>query len=167
MMVRPTRMGERMKILLQLLLLFVAFVPVAQASPKEASPSIEAQLTPLLNEMLSAANAHDTDRFMAVYAHSPSLMVTFDDQTMRGWQTVRDQQFQWWDGGKSDAVYRLRSAPEITVIATDVVGTLQSMEVSGTGPSGTKGTVVVVATSIWRKLPEGWRIVVAHESLIQ
>jgi ketosteroid isomerase-like protein len=34
-------------------------------------------------------------------------------------------------------------------------------------PDGKKGSVLVVATSVWRKLPEGWRIVVAHESLIQ
>jgi len=156
-----------MKISLHVLLLISSLLVLGSASSEGTKPSIEAQLKPLLNEMLAAANAHDTDRFMAVYARSDTLVVTFDDQTMRGWQTVRDQQFEWWDGGNSDAAYRLRSAPEITVITPEVVSTLQSMEVTSTLPDGTQGAVLVVATSIWRKLPEGWRIVVAHESLIQ
>lgn len=155
-----------MKITLHVLLLLVTLLGWGNARADNTPPTVQAQLTPLLDEMLAAANAHDTDRFMALYARSDGLVVQFDDQTMRGWQTVRDQQFEWWDGGKSDAVYRMRSAPEITVIAPDVVSTLQSMEVASTLPDGTKGNVVVVATSIWRKLPEGWRIVVAHESLI-
>lgn len=147
-------------------LLLVVLLAPGHAHAGEASPSIQAQLTPLLDEMIAAANAHDTDRFMALYARSDALVVQFDDQTLRGWQTVRDQQEEWWDGGTSDAVYRSRSAPEITVITPDVVSTLQSMDVASTMPDGKKGTIQVVATSIWRKLPEGWRIVVAHESLI-
>lgn len=125
------------------------------------------QVERLMDEMLVAANAHDTDRFMAVYANTPSLVVTFDDMTMRGWKKVRDQQLEWWNGGNSDAVYRMRSAPQITPISADVVATLQSMDVTSTGPDGKKGSVQVVSTSVWHKLPEGWRIVVAHESLIR
>ena len=156
-----------MKRSLHILLLVVALLAPAHAGADDAPPSVQAQLAPLLDEMLAAANAHDTDRFMAVYARSDDLVVQFDDQTLRGWQTVRDQQDEWWAGGTSDAVYRYRSAPEITVIAPDVVSTLQSMDVASTMPDGKKGSVLVVATSVWRKLPEGWRIVVAHESLIQ
>lgn len=156
-----------MKTLLHLLLLVAALLAPAYAHADDAPPSIQAQVTPLLDEMLAAANAHDTDRFMALYARGDALVVQFDDQTLRGWQTVRDQQDEWWASGTSDAVYRNRSAPEITVIAPDVVSTLQSMDVASTMPDGKKGSVLVVATSVWRKLPEGWRIVVAHESLIQ
>ena len=125
------------------------------------------QVEQLMDEMVLAANAHDTDRFMAVYANTPSLVVTFDDMTMRGWKKVRDQQLEWWNGGTSDAVYRMRSAPQITPISPDVIATLQSMDVTSTGPDGKKGSVQVVSTSVWHKLPEGWRIVVAHESLIR
>lgn len=136
---------------------------VAEPTARAAKDELRA----LLGEMLEAANKHDTDRFMSVYARSPSLQVTFDDLTMRGWQTVRDQQLQWWDNGRSDAVYRMRSAPEITEISPDVIATLQSMEVTSTGSNGKKATAQVVATSVWKKLPEGWRIVLAHESLVQ
>ena len=156
-----------MKTLLHLLLLVAALLAPAYAHADDAPPSVQAQVMPLLDEMLAAANAHDTDRFMALYARGDALVVQFDDQTLRGWQMVRDQQDEWWAGGTSDAVYRYRSAPEITVIAPDVVSTLQWMDVASTMPDGKKGSVLVVATSVWRKLPEGWRIVVAHESLIQ
>ena len=151
----------------RVLLFVLFFTGFGQAFAAEHPHSVPDQLNPLLEEMLVAANAHDADRFMAFYAPGESLIVTFDDMTMRGWKAVRDQQFEWWDGGKSDAVYSLRSAPEITLISPDVAATLQSMEVSSTGPNGAKSTVLVVATSIWKKLPEGWRIVLAHESLIQ
>ena len=156
-----------MRMAFRIALLSALVVLPGLAAAAEPAPSSEAQLQPLLDEMLLAANAHDTDRFMAVYANSPSLVVTFDDMTMRGWKTVRDQQLEWWNGGNSDAVYRMRSAPTITPISEDVVATLQSMEVTSTGPDGAKGTMQVVATSVWRKLPEGWRIVLAHESLIR
>ena len=156
-----------MKIPLQAVLFFMCVLRMGTAFSESPVPSVQDQLRSLLGEMIQAANAHDTDRFMSVYVHSPSLIVTFDDLTMRGWQAVRDQQLQWWNNGKTDAVYRLRSAPEITAISPEVVATLQSMDVTSTGPGGAKATVHVVATSIWRKLPEGWRIVLAHESLLQ
>lgn len=155
-----------MKILLHVVLLGLALLAPVLARADDAAPSVQAQLVPLLDELLSAANAHDTDRFMALYVRGDALVVQFDDQTLRGWQTVRDQQDEWWAGGTSDAVYRYLAVPIITVIAPDVVSTLQSMEVASTMPDGKKGNVRVVATSVWRKLPEGWRIVVAHESLI-
>jgi ketosteroid isomerase-like protein len=140
------------------------FSTAAFAAPVPAT--VQEQLKPLLAEMMLAANAHDADRFMAAYAHDEKLVVTFDDMTMHGWQVVRDQQLQWWDNGKSNAIYSQSAAPEITVISATVLSTLQSMTVTSTAPDGTKRNAKVVATSIWKKLPEGWRIVVAHESLI-
>lgn len=130
------------------------------------APGAQQELQPQLDEMLAAANAHDTDRFMAVYARQPEPVLTFDDMTLRGWQVIRDQQLQWWDHGKSDAVYRSVSPPQVTPISEDVAATLQTLQVSSTTPAGTKAIMRVVATSIWKKLPEGWRIVVAHESMV-
>jgi ketosteroid isomerase-like protein len=146
------------------LIAFVWFSGTVFAAPPSASAP--KQIQPLLDEMMLAANAHDTDRFMALYARSPELVVTFDDMTMHGWQVVRDQQLQWWDNGKSNAVYSQSAAPEVTVISATVVATLQSMTVTSITPDGATRSAKVVATSVWKKLPEGWRILVAHESLI-
>ncbi len=133
-----------MRSLVQLAL--VACVLVGR--PAFAAPPVQEQVQPLPDEMLQAANAHDTDPFMAVPLHEPSLVVTFDDQAMHGWQLVRDQQLQWWDGGKSKALYPLESAPEITVIDPAMAATFQMMTVISPKPDGRSGSAKVVATSI-------------------
>lgn len=133
-----------MRSLVQLAL--VACVLVGR--PAFAAPPVQEQLQPLLDEMLQAANAHDTDRFMAVSLHEPSLVVTFDDLTMHAWRLVRDQQLQWGDGGKSKALYRLEGAPEITVIDLDMAATFQMMTVISPKPDGRSGSAKIVATSI-------------------
>src|SRR5882672_10574666 len=137
----------------KLVLACVVFNSTVFAAPPPVS--VKEQLQPLLAEMLLAANAHDTDRFMAVYAHNPMLVVTFDDTTIHGWQAVRDQQLQWWENGRSTGIYSENFAPEVTVINDAVVSTLQSMTVTDTAPNGAKRTAKLVATSVWKKLPEG------------
>ena len=132
----------------------------------EPPASVQEQLRPRLEEMLQAANAHDTERFMSVYVHRPSLAVPFDETTLHGWQAIRDQPLRGWDNGKSDAVYRLAAAPEITEISPDGVATLQSMEVAGTAPNGQKTIFKVIVTSVWKRLAAGWRIVLAQASIV-
>jgi ketosteroid isomerase-like protein len=141
----------------------VAFAASAVAGPS-AFAADTGPIEPLLDEMLRAANAHDAKRFMAVYDRSPSLTVTFDDMTIQGWDPLLRQQIQWWDNGKATAVYSNVSAPRITVISDTVVATLQSLKVSP-GPDVAGKEAKLTVTSIWKKLPEGWRIVIAHESL--
>ena len=89
-----------MKHALHVLLLMVALLAPPPAHADDAPPSVQAQVMPLLDEMMAAANAHDTDRFMALYARGDALVVQFDDQTLRGWQTVRDQQDEWWPAAR-------------------------------------------------------------------
>lgn len=120
-----------------------------------------------LDGMLVAANAHDADRFMAAYAHTPDLVVVFDDMKISGWQPVRDQQEKWWDGGKTDVVYSLRSPAEVTQVDKDVIVTFQRLASTRTDSDGAKKTVNLNATSVWRKGTGGWKIVVAHESFVR
>ena len=149
------------------LVVLCAWSSLAVAAPSAPSTTVvQAELLPLLDEMLAAANAHDTDRFMRMYARQPDTVLVFDDVTLRGWQAIHDAQLDWWDHGTSDAVYRAPSPPRITPISVDVVATLQTLEVTSTTPAGAKAEARVFATSIWKRLPEGWRIVLAHESLI-
>lgn len=149
------------------LVVLCAWSSLAAAAPSAPSTTtVQAELLPLLDEMLAAANAHHTDRFMRMYARQPDTVLVFDDITLRGWQAIRDAQLDWWDHGKSDAVYRAPSPPQITPISADVVATLQTLEVTSTTPAGAKADARLFATSIWKRLPEGWRIVLAHESLL-
>jgi len=140
----------------------LAFI-VASVTGLPARAADTGPIEPLLNDMVVAANAHDAQRFMAFYDHSPALTVTFDDMTIQGWQPLLDQQVQWWDNGKSTAVYTNVSAPRITVISDTVIASLQTLKVIPPGVVGKEARLTI--TSIWKKRPEGWRIVVAHESL--
>jgi hypothetical protein len=53
------------------LALLIPAVSVAQSATDLASA--RAEITPLLREMQTAANAHDTDRHVAFYAHESSV----------------------------------------------------------------------------------------------
>ena len=130
----------------------------------QSKPPATDQILPLLTEQLVAANAHDTDRFLATYLHSPELIFIANGQIFRGWDNLRDQQLKWWKNGKSDVVYTQQLQPEVTVLDSQTVLVTQQMTSRRTLPDGkpTDGTFII--SSIWRKLPVGWRVTYGHES---
>ena len=73
----------------------------------------------MLDELQAAANAHDTDRFMAFYIKGEGLMAVFNGEEIHGWDDLHAQQLKWWKNGKIDAVYTQRGAPEFTVLGPD------------------------------------------------
>ena len=127
--------------------------------------SVREQLEPLMAQMLVAANAHDTDRFMALYLRQPSFVFAFNGAIMKGWDTVRAQQLKWWNNGKSDVVYKYSSPPLLTVLGPDAAVVTQPISASRTLPDGKRSTGEIVATTVWQKFPEGWRGVQVHESM--
>ena len=123
----------------------------------------EREIRPLLQEMLAAANAHDTDRHLAMYLRSPDLVFIANDEAF---DSLRVRQRQWWQDGKSDVVYELVGTPEYRMAAPGVaiqMYFLKSTRVVGAGPARTLSFGV---TAVWRKRPEGWRIIYAHESIV-
>ena len=117
-----------------------------------------------LDEMLLAANAHDTDRFMVAFVQSPELVFTIHDMTIIGWKELREQQLKWWDYGKAKVQYAERTPPIFRPLGQDLVVTVQSLTARTSLPDGTTRNKNLSFTAIWKKLPQGWRIVVAHES---
>ncbi|MEO6969009.1 MAG: hypothetical protein ABI132_11245 [Rhodanobacteraceae bacterium] len=71
--------------------------------------------------MQRAANAHDTDAFMAPFLHQPSLVFVIDGETIRGWDALHAQQLKWWRNGKSDAVYTPSGNAEFMPLAADLM----------------------------------------------
>jgi ketosteroid isomerase-like protein len=128
------------------------------------APTPQQQLAPIVHEMEMAANVHDTDRFMAAYLHQPTLIFVINGEIIHGWDDLRTQQLKWWLNGKTDVVYTPAGAPEYTVLKSDTVLLTLPLASSRTAPDGqiSKGSLVV--SMLWEKLPEGWRIVYAHES---
>lgn len=145
-----------------ILLACLSVAAFAQAQSKQAAKD---QILPLLAEQLTAANAHDTDRFLATYLHSPELIFIANGQIFRGWDNLRDQQLKWWKNGKSDVVYAQESQPEVAVLDPETVLVTQQMTAHRTGPDGKPSDGTAVITTIWRRLPIGWRVTYGHESL--
>ena len=142
--------------------LIFSFVVTDAFGAQAQSP--ESQVRAAIVDMNKAAAKLDADKFMTWYWNSPSLTITFDGQTIRGWQSILDQQRKWWSDTKSGIEYAEQRSPEVVMLSVDVVTSVQWMTV-GSGAKGEKPAQLVI-TSVWKKHAEGWRIVLAHESLI-
>src|SRR4051812_48238522 len=92
-----------------------------QGGDASALASAEAAIRPMLQEMLAAANAHDTDRHLAAYLHSSELLFVMNDESIAGFDSLRVRQRQWWQDGKSDVVYEIVGTPQYRMPAPGVV----------------------------------------------
>jgi ketosteroid isomerase-like protein len=130
-------------------------------SPAPA-PSPVDQVRSAIIDMNRAAARLDADAFMRSYWRSPALTITFDGETMRGWASILSEQRKWWSDKRAGIEYSEQRPPEIVAQGRDVVTSIQwvMVKVSGKPPSR------LVITSVWKKLPAGWRVVLAHESFM-
>jgi uncharacterized protein (TIGR02246 family) len=133
---------------------------------QNASADVERALRPLIGELQAAAGAHDTDRFMAFYARRADLVAVFNGEPIHGWEDLHAQQLKWWKNGKSDVVYTQRGAPEILVLGPDAAVVTLLLDSTRTGADGTASKNSFAISMVWKKLPEGWRIVYSHESTV-
>jgi uncharacterized protein (TIGR02246 family) len=116
----------------------------------------------LVDALLPAANAHDTDRFLAGYLHDSTLVFAFNGTMTTGYASVRDLQQKAW--AKTDVVYSQRAPVTYAVLAPNVVVVTDPLGSRRTGADGETKTTDFVVTMICQKRPEGWRIVYVHES---
>jgi ketosteroid isomerase-like protein len=126
--------------------------------------SFTAAAPALVAELLDSANAHDTDRQMALYARTPELVFVFDGQVLRGWDALAARQREAWSHGHDDGRYAAVGAPIIQVPGDGLGSTAVTLGLTATGPDGTVIRRTLVHTALWRHAAEGWRIVFAHES---
>ena len=122
---------------------------------------------PLFERMLVTANAHDVDGHLATYARDSTLVFVINDQIIRGWTELHERQRQWWQDGKSDAAYRVVGEPDYQMPAAGVVVQTYLLSSHRTLADGTPSDGRIAVTDIWRKGPDGWRILYAHESFGQ
>jgi uncharacterized protein (TIGR02246 family) len=140
--------------------LLIAGAAAAQSAP--ASP--RRQVEPLLEAMMVAANAHDTDRFLASYLHDSTLVMVFNGAVISGFDSVRTLQLKWWNNGRSDVAYTRRAPARFRVLSPDAVVVTDALRSQRTDSAGVVTHADFAATSIWQKRPEGWRVVAVHES---
>ncbi|HET7622091.1 MAG TPA: molybdopterin-dependent oxidoreductase [Gemmatimonadaceae bacterium] len=123
-----------------------------------------AEITPLFERMQTTANAHDADGHLAAYAHDSALVFIINDQAIHGFAALLEQQRAWWKNGTSDVVYRLDGDPEYRMPAPGLVVETYFLKARRTLADGTVREGRLAVTDIWKKRPEGWRIIYAHES---
>jgi len=146
-------------ILLLALLLGTAF---AQARNPQASPagsaSGEAAIRAVLQSQVEAWNHHDLEKFMAGYWNSPQLTFFSGATETKGWQpTLERYQQKYQAEGHSMGTLSF-SDLTIEMLGADAAfarGRFQLVMPDGKQPRG-------VFTLVFRKFPEGWRIIHDH-----
>ena len=139
---------------------------MVQSESTSIASKVKQEIEPLLAEMMTAANAHDTDRFMDAYMRDPSFVFVINGTVMNGWDAVRAQQLKWWNNGKSDVVYSYVGEPEFTVLSSDAAVVTERMSARRTLANGQTTTGELAVTMMMQKRPEGWRAVQVHESTV-
>ena len=130
----------------------------------QSNSSVADQILPLLTEQLLAANAHDTDRFLAAFLHDASLIFVINGEVIHGFDNLHEQQLKWWNHGKSDATYAEQTPPDFISLSSKTALVTQQLASYRTMPDGKPSEGRLVVSTIWRRLPTGWRVIYCHES---
>ena len=148
-------------------MLFGAAVSSPALAQSDSLASARKEILPLLSAMQTAANAHDADKHLAFYAHDPSLLFVINDEAITGWEALLAKQRQWWQNGKSDVIYTFVGEPDFKMPAPGLVITTYFLSSRRTLPDGTARATGFGVSAVWQRRPEGWRIIYAHESVVQ
>jgi ketosteroid isomerase-like protein len=130
---------------------------IVSAAPTQ-SQNATAQIRSLLRAQQDAWNRGDIDGFMNGYARSASTVFVSEDTIRRGWETVRERyRKKYSDRAKMGTL--AFSDLEIMLLSPDagVVLGRWSLKRANDQPHGR-------FTLIFKRLPEGWRIVHDHTS---
>ena len=139
-----------------LLILILSTATIAQTEGQKAK--ISADVRSLMEEQVAAWNSGDVDGFMKGYWNSERLVFISGDNVTRGWQPTLDRYKKNYDSRAKMGVLKF-SDLEVTVISNDAAVVLGSWALTraGDNPHGK-------FTLTFRKLKEGWRIVMDHTS---
>lgn len=154
----------KMKLAVVVMTFFVLFA--GDACAQSASSPAGQAIRPVMTKMLAAANALDTDAFMAPMLRSPSLVFAINGEVIQGWNALHAQQLKWWSKGKhaTKFTYAQNGAPGFLALGSSVEVVTWPLVSHWTSPGGKAGSSNFVVTYIWQRLPQGWRIVYGHES---
>ena len=135
-------------------ILMAALVCAASEQPPNSAAEIESVLT----TQQDAWNRGDIDAFMNGYARSASTVFVSEDEVGRGWETVRDRyRVKYSDRAKMGTLSF--SEIEVTMLSSDAAVVLGRWKLKRAKdePHGR-------FTLIFKRLPQGWRIVHDHTS---
>ena len=127
------------------------------AAPEETANALT-QIRSVLQAQQDAWNRGDIDGFMNGYARSASIVFVSGDTIERGWQTVRDRYRKKYSSRAKMGTLTFFGL-EITLLSSDsaVASGRWKLKRTNDQPHGR-------FTLIFKRLPEGWRIVRDHTS---
>jgi uncharacterized protein (TIGR02246 family) len=135
----------------------ISTAAIISAAPRQTQ-NATAQIRSVLRAQQEAWNRGDIDGFMNGYARSASTVFVSEDTIRRGWETVRERyRKKYSDRAKMGTL--AFSDLEITLLSPDAAVVLGrwSLKRANDQPHGR-------FTLIFKRLPEGWRIVHDHTS---
>ena len=136
---------------------YILIAVLACAAPEQA-PNSGAEIQSVLTAQQDAWNRGDIDAFMNGYARSASTVFVSQDEVSRGWETVRDRyRVKYSDRTKMGTLSF--SEIEVTMLSPDAAVVLGRWRLKRANdePHGR-------FTLIFKRLPEGWRVVHDHTS---
>ena len=138
------------------LVLGVAVTTASGQEPDDAS--VVSEIRTVLHAQQGAWNGGDIDSFMNGYARDETTVFVSGDEVMRGWQTVRDRYLKKYSDRAKMGILTF-SDLEIEQLGPDSAVALGRWELkrASDNPHGH-------FTLIFRKTPDGWRIVHDHTS---
>ena len=151
----------RKRALLCILLLLFAIVAVTQEPPSKAAPNdATTAVEHVLRTQQDAWNHHDLEAFMAGYWNSAELTFFSGAQESKGWQAALDRYKKNYQGaghemGKLE--FRNLRIEMLGPEAAFVRGEFHLTMSDGKTPHG-------LFTLVFRKFPEGWKIVHDHSA---
>jgi beta-aspartyl-peptidase (threonine type) len=147
-----------MRILLSIAILFAAALPAM--SQTHSSDDSQAAIEHVLRTQQNAWNHHDLDAFMAGYWNSPDLTFFSGAKESKGWQATLDRYRATYASAGKEMGQLEFSELRIEPLGPDaafVRGVWHLTMSDGKTPNGR-------FTLIFRKFPEGWKIVHDHTS---
>ena len=124
----------------------------------EQPPNSVAEIQSVLSAQRDAWNRGDIDAFMNGYAQSASTVFVSGDEVTRGWDTVRERYRKKYSDRTKMGTLTF-SEIEVTPLSADsaVVLGRWKLQRANDQPHGR-------FTLVFKRLPEGWRIILDHTS---
>jgi ketosteroid isomerase-like protein len=148
---------------LVVLLPVLAARPAAAAQAEQTRSSVESAIEHVLRLQQEAWNRHDLDAFMSGYWNSPELTFFSGANEHDGWQAAMDRYRQTYTSPGHEMGKLDFSNLRIEMLGPDaafVRGAWHLTMSDGKTPHG-------LFTLVFRKFPEGWKIVHDHTSLAE
>jgi ketosteroid isomerase-like protein len=147
-----------MKPLARTSVLLVGAALLAAAQEKSGDSPVGSEIRALLLAQQEAWNRGDIDGFMSGYARGETTVFVSGDEVTRGWQTVRDRYLKKY-GDRTNMGTLTFSDLEIEQLAADSAIALGRWQLKR-ATDNPRGRF----TLIFRRTPDGWRIVHDHTS---